>query len=77
MVQNRGHTCLSSYPEFKIIGGSNRLKNKVCLNDYRSAPLILIGALVTRLVLVVFVLVLVAFSHSVTYEHLPNNMPRT
>ena len=27
------HTCLSSYPEFKMIGGSNKLKNKVCLND--------------------------------------------
>jgi len=30
-------TCLSSYPEFRMIGGNNRLKNKVCLNDYQSA----------------------------------------
>lgn len=29
-----GRTCLSSYPEFKMIGGSNKLKNRVCLNDY-------------------------------------------
>lgn len=27
-------TCLSSYPEFKMIGGNNKLKNRVCLNDY-------------------------------------------
>ena len=25
-------TCLSSYPEFRMIGGSSRLKNSVCLN---------------------------------------------
>lgn len=24
-------TCLSSYPEFRMIGGSRRLKNSVCL----------------------------------------------
>lgn len=29
----RRRTCLSSYPEFKMIGGSNKLKNRVCLND--------------------------------------------
>jgi len=29
----RGHTCLSSYPEFKMIGGNSRLKKRVCLND--------------------------------------------
>ena len=28
-----GRTCLSSYPEFKIIGGNNKLKKRVCLND--------------------------------------------
>jgi hypothetical protein len=33
----RRRTCLSSYPEFKMIGGSNKLKNRVCLNDYTSA----------------------------------------
>lgn len=26
-------TCLSSYPEFRMMGGRRRLKNKVCLND--------------------------------------------
>lgn len=25
-------SCLSSYPELRIIGGRRRLKNKVCLN---------------------------------------------
>ena len=25
------HTCLSSYPEFRMIGGSRRLKKRVCL----------------------------------------------
>jgi hypothetical protein len=35
--EQRGRTCLSSYPEFKMIGGNNKLKNKVCLNDYMSA----------------------------------------
>ena len=29
-------TCLSSYPELRMIGGSKRLKNKVCLNDWPS-----------------------------------------
>ena len=28
-------TCLSSYPEFKMIGGNNRLKNSVCLNVWK------------------------------------------
>lgn len=28
-------TCLSSYPEFRMIGGSSKLKNRVCLNVYR------------------------------------------
>lgn len=27
-------TCLSSYPEFKMIGGSSKLKKRVCLKDY-------------------------------------------
>jgi hypothetical protein len=35
--EKRGRTCLSSYPEFKMIGGSNKLKKRVCLNDYISA----------------------------------------
>lgn len=26
-------TCFSSYPEFRMIGGSRRLKKRVCLND--------------------------------------------
>jgi hypothetical protein len=29
----RRRTCLSSYPEFKMIGGNNKLKKSVCLND--------------------------------------------
>jgi hypothetical protein len=36
--EKRGRTCLSSYPEFKMIGGSNKLKNRVCLNDYHQLP---------------------------------------
>lgn len=32
MECNAGRTCFSSYPELRIIGGSKRLKNKVCLN---------------------------------------------
>jgi hypothetical protein len=27
-------TCLSSYPEFRIMGGSSKLKNIVCLKVY-------------------------------------------